>query len=73
MSIDGINRRLDKLDALHPAETPRRVLRLIIQEAGETHEEAIARWCVENPGETPPAEDDVIILRGIVSPHANAE
>jgi len=24
MSIDGINRRLDKLDALHPAETPRR-------------------------------------------------
>ena len=49
MSIDSINRRLDKLDALRPAETPRRVIRLIVEEHGETPDEAIARWHAENP------------------------
>jgi hypothetical protein len=68
VSIDSINRRLDKLDALHPGETPRRVIRLIVEEDGETQDEAIARWCAENPDETPPAEGDFIILRTLVSP-----
>ena len=36
MSIDSINRRLDKLDALHPAGAPRRVIRLIVGEDDET-------------------------------------
>ncbi len=45
MSIHNINRRLDQLDARHPAETPRRVIHLIVREKGETKDEAIARWC----------------------------
>ena len=36
MSIHNINRRLDQLDARHPAETPRRVIRLIVGEDEET-------------------------------------
>ena len=46
MNIDSINRRLDKLDARHPAETPRRFIHLIVEEdKGETKDQAIARWC----------------------------
>jgi hypothetical protein len=68
MSIDSINRRLDKLDALRPAETPRRVIRLIVGEDGETQDEAIARWCADHPDEAPPSDADFIILRSLVSP-----
>jgi hypothetical protein len=69
MSIDSINRRLDKLYALQPAETPRRVIRLIVGEDGETQDEAIARWCAEHPDEAPPdSAADFIILRSLVSP-----
>jgi hypothetical protein len=69
MSIDSINRRLDKLDALHPAGTPRRVIRLIVGEDGETQDDAIARWCAEHPDEAPPDKAaDFIILRSLVSP-----
>jgi hypothetical protein len=69
MSIDSINRRLDKLDALHPAETPRRVIRLIVGEDGETSDEAIARWRADHPDEAPPDKAaDFIILRTLVSP-----
>jgi hypothetical protein len=73
MSIESINRRLDKLDALRPVETPRRVIRLIVEEHGETQDEAIARWQAENPDEPPLGDDDFIILHKIVSPNANAE
>jgi hypothetical protein len=70
MSIDSINRRLDKLDALHPAEAPRRVIRLIVGEDDETPDQAIARWCAEHPDEAPPdSAADFIILRSLVSPN----
>jgi hypothetical protein len=70
MSIDSINRRLDKLDALNPAEAPRRVIRLIVGEDDETSDQAIARWCTEHPGEAPPdSAADFIILRSLVSPN----
>ena len=69
MSIHNINGRLDQLDARYPAETPRRVIRLIVGEDEETSEEAIARWRAEHPDEAPPdTEADFVILRKIVSP-----
>ena len=69
MSIESINRRLDKLDALQPAETPRRVIRLIVGEDGETQDDAIARWRAEHPDEPQPDQArDFIILRSLVSP-----
>jgi hypothetical protein len=49
MTVDSINRRLDKLAARYPDETPRRVIRLILGEDDETQDEAIARWRAENP------------------------
>ena len=70
MSAETIKRRLDALAARTKAETPRRVIRLIVKEDGDTRDEAIARWCVENPDEAPPDEGDFIILRTIVSPEA---
>ena len=74
MSIHNINRRLDQLDARHPAETPRRVIRLIVGEDEETSEEAIARWCAEHPDEAPPdTSADFIILRNLVSPKGRAD
>jgi hypothetical protein len=74
MNIDSINRRLDKLDARHPAETPRRVIRLIVAaDDGETPNDAIARWRAENPNEPPPSDADFIILRSLVSPNAKHE
>jgi hypothetical protein len=70
MSIDSINRRLDKLDALHPVEAPRRVIRLIVGEDEETSDQAIARWCAEHPDQAPPdSAADFIILRSLVSPN----
>ena len=73
MSIHNINRRLDRLDALHPADLPRRVIRLIVEEHGETQDEAIARWHAENPDEPPLGDDDFIILHSIVSPNAKRD
>ena len=72
MNLDSINRRLDKLDASHPVETPRRFLHLIVEaDKGETKDQAIARWCMEHPREAPPGQpDDFIILNTIVSPNA---
>jgi hypothetical protein len=70
MSIDSINRRLDKLDALHPVEAPRRVIRLIVGEDEETSDQAIARWCAEHPDQAPPdSAADFIILRSLVRPN----
>ena len=69
MNIYSINRRLDQLDVQHPVETPRRFIRLIVAaDEGETQDQAIARWCAENPDEAAPGDGDVIILRSIVSP-----
>ena len=75
MSIHNINRRLDQLDARHPAEAPRRFIRLIVAaDEGETQDQAIARWCAEHPDEAPPGQpDDFIILNKIVSPNAKRE
>ena len=72
MSIHNINRRLDQLDALTPAE-PRRVVN-VVREQGETKAEAIARWAVEHPDEAPPNEAaDLIILNSIVSPQTRPD
>jgi hypothetical protein len=73
MSSESINRRLDKLDALKPASVPRRVIRLIVGEDEETSDQAIARWCAENPNESRPSDEDFIILRSIVSPNAKRD
>jgi hypothetical protein len=75
MNLDSINRRLDKLDALHPVATPRRFIHLIVEaDKGETEDQAIARWCVEHPDEAPPGQrDDFIIINSIVSPNAKRD
>ena len=70
MSVESINRRLDKLDALKPTSAPRRVIRLIVGEDQEASDQAIARWYAENPNEPRPSDQDFIILRSIVSPNA---
>ncbi len=68
MTVDYINRRLDKLAARYPDETPRRVIRLILGEDDETQDEAIARWRAENPDQAAPGQPhDFIILRTLVS------
>jgi hypothetical protein len=71
MTLRDINRRLDQLDARHPAETPRRYIRLIVAaDEGETQDEAIACWCAEHPDEPPPVDDDntLIIMHTLVAP-----
>ena len=75
MNLDSINRRLDKLDAHHPAKTPRRFIHLIVAaDENETKDQAIARWCAEHPDEAPPGEpDDFIIITSIVSPNAKRD
>lgn len=68
-----MTKRLAALEKSRPAAGPRRVIRLIVEsDEGETTEAVIARWCAENPGEQPPAEQDLVILRSIVSPHRAA-
>ena len=62
MSIHNINRRLDQLDARQPAETPRRVIRLIVGEDDEPQDEAIARWCAEHPSQDPDKVTTVMIV-----------
>ena len=75
MNLDSINRRLDKLYAREPAETPRRFIHLIVAaDEGETRDQAIARWCVEHPDEASPGQpDDFIILNSIASPNAKRD
>ncbi len=70
MNLDSINRRLDKLDALHPAETPRRFIRLIVEaDRGAPQDKARPRWCAEHPDQDPPGQaDDYFIINTIVSP-----
>ena len=59
MNLHGINRRLDKLDALHPVATPPCFIHLIVEaDEGETKDQAIARWCAENPDDAPPGQPD---------------
>lgn len=71
--MTNITKRLHALERSRPAAGPRRVIRLLVErDEGETTEGVIARWCAENPGEAPPAEQDLIILRSIVSPHRAA-
>jgi len=71
--MTSMNKRVDALEKASPAaESPARVLRLIVEEDGDTQEAAIARWCAENPDLPPPAEEDVIILRSLVSPDRRA-
>ena len=73
MTLRDISRRLDRLDARHPAEAPRRFIRLIVAaDEGETQDQAIARWCAEHPDEAPPGQPcDFIIIHSLVSPNAN--
>ena len=68
--MSNVMSRLNKLEkATVPAETPRRVIRLIVEkDEGETPEVTIARWCAENPNEPRPSDEDFIILRSLVSP-----
>ena len=75
MNLDTINRRLDKLDALHPVERPRRFIHLIVAvDEGETKDQAIARWCAENPCDAPPGQpDDFIFINSIVSPNSKRD
>ena len=68
--MSNLMNRLHKLEeTMVPAETPRRVIRLIVEEDEETPDQAIARWCAEHPNEAPPdSAADFIILRSLVSP-----
>lgn len=68
MNLYSLSRRLDQLDALTPDTAPRRVIRLIVGEDGETQDVAIARWSADHPDEAPPSDADFIILRSLVSP-----
>lgn len=69
--MTSMAKRLGVLEKASPANAkPGRVIRLIVsRDEGDTTEAAIARWCAENPDQPPPANEDVIILRSLVSPH----
>jgi hypothetical protein len=61
--------RLTKLEKASPTAAPPRVIRLVAQYEGESLATAIDRWCKDYPNEPRPSEDDdMIILRSIVSP-----
>lgn len=63
-----MTKRLAVLEKARTSAGPRRVIRLIVEsDKGETTEAVIARWCAENPDQPPPAEQDLIILRTLVS------
>ena len=67
--MTNMTKRLHQLEKSRPAARPKRVIRLVAErDEGETTEAVIARWCAENPGEPPPAEEDLIILRSLVGP-----
>jgi hypothetical protein len=71
MSMTNIAGRLGKLEKANPAAAPpRRVIRIVGRSDGESLEAAISHWCKEHPDEPAPADDDLIILRSIVSPQA---
>jgi hypothetical protein len=71
--MTNIAARLAKFEKANPAATPPRVIRLVAaRDEGESDEDAIDRWCMENPGEPRPGDDDTIILRPIVSPNRDA-
>ena len=63
---------IKRVDALEKAKAasaaPRRVIRIVTRDEDETTEAAIARWSSENPDQRPPTEDDLTIVRSIVSP-----
>lgn len=72
--MTSMTKRVNALEKASPsAVPPPRVIRLVVQEDGDTQEAAIARWCAENPHLPPPAEEDIIFLRSLVSPHRGAE
>lgn len=72
--MTSMTKRVDALEKACPsAASPARLIRLIVEEDGDTQEATIARWCAENPDLPPPAEEDVIILRSLVSPDRRAE
>ena len=67
--MSSLMSRLHKLEeAMAPANKSRRVIRLIVGEDEETSDQAIGRWCAENPNEPRPSDEDFIILRSLVSP-----
>lgn len=71
--MTNMGKRLEALEKNRQAVGPRRVIRLLVErDEGETTETVIARWCAENPGESRPAEEDLIILRSLVSPRPAA-
>lgn len=64
-----MTKRVAALEKASPSNAPPpRVIRLIVEEDGDTVEASIDRWCAENPDQPRPTEEDVIILRSIVSP-----
>ncbi len=64
-----MTKRLNALEKARPSVGPRRVIRLLVErDEGESAEAVIARWCAENPDQPPPAAEDLIILRSIISP-----
>lgn len=69
-----MTKRLSALEKARPSVGPRRVIRLLVErDEGESTEAVVARWCAENPGEPPPAAEDLIILRSLISPDRRAE
>ena len=62
----NMTKRIEALEKASPAAMPRRVIRIMSVDEDETTEAAVDRWCAENPDETPPAEEDMIILRSLV-------
>jgi hypothetical protein len=72
MSMTNIAGRLGKLEKANPAAAPpRRVIRIVGCD-GESLEAAISHWCKEHPDDPRPTDDDLIILRSIVSPQLAA-
>jgi hypothetical protein len=71
--MTSMTKRLHQLEKSRHGATPRRVIRLVAErDEGETTDAVIARWCAENPGEPPPAEQDLIIIRSLVGPRPAA-
>jgi hypothetical protein len=68
MTIESLNKRLDRLDSDRPV-ADRRVIQLT-REEDEPVAVAIARWYEAHPDEPPPVDDGntLIIIRTIVDP-----
>lgn len=66
--MTSMTKRVDVLEKASPSNAAKpRLIRLVSCDEGETKQEAIARWCAENPDLAPPAEKDVILLRALVA------